>query len=303
MGIVRTLARVLVGFAFACLVAALVQVLYVSTPIELAAVPAADAATRASGTLVLALKTATHFAIFAVAFVLIAAGLAEWLSLRSPGYWLMIGAGIGLLGFLAQVSSEVPGQPTILNNYALQSFLTAGFFGGLTYWLIAGARAGASRRRMFIDTATPRIVAAPGAGPIKKGSLAERLAWKRQKDAATDKEAITASAMAVSPKGSAPEASAAPPAQDKPAAAAQATGATPAASKAPSKAASSVPIVRAAEQVAKPAPAPRTGTPEPKVPEPKVNVVAESAAPPSAKPPSTQPDTGPPKPGGTAAKA
>lgn len=191
MGTLRTLARVLTGFVLACLVAALVQVLFVSTPAELAAVPAGAFPAEASNTLSLVLKAATHFAIFAIAFALIAAGIAEWLSLRGIGYWLTVGAGIGLLGFIAQFSSEVAGQPTILNSYALQSFLTAGFFGGLTYWMVAGARSGA--RNPFEElanetaAATPRILVEKAPREIKKGSLAERLALKRAAsgDAAT----------------------------------------------------------------------------------------------------------------------
>lgn len=138
MGILRTLFKVLAGITLACLTAALVQVLYVSTPVQLAAVSTSDFPAQASSTLSLVLKAATHFAIFSLPFALIAAGIAEWLGARSLAYWLTIGVGIALLGFFAQYSSEVPGQLTIMNNYALQSFLTAGFFGGLVYWLVAG---------------------------------------------------------------------------------------------------------------------------------------------------------------------
>lgn len=212
MGTVRTLTRVLLGFALACLVAALVQVLFVTTPAELAAVPAGAFPAEASNAFALVLKAATHFAIFALAFTLIAAGIAEWLSLRGIGYWLAVGAGIGMLGFIAQFSSEVAGQPTILNTYALQSFLTAGFFGGLTYWLIAGVRSGsrnsATANADETASATPRILVEKAPREVKKGSLAERLALKRAAagDAATE---ATASATAVkaatpSPSSTAP---------------------------------------------------------------------------------------------------
>ncbi|MEQ1715636.1 MAG: hypothetical protein ABL907_06580 [Hyphomicrobium sp.] len=190
MGIVRTLSRVLTGFVLACLTAAAIQVLYVSTPAELAAVPAGDFPAEASQSLNLALLAATQFAIFSLAFALIAAGIAEWLGLRGLGYWLAAGVGIALLGFIAQFSSEVPGQPSILNDYALQSYLTAGFFGGLVYWMFAGRRSG--ERHDAYETGDeqpaerPRIIVERERIPVKKGSLAERLALKRaSSDAAT----------------------------------------------------------------------------------------------------------------------
>ncbi len=187
IAILRTLGRVFTGFVLACLTAGLVQVLFVDTPKELAAIPASEAAAQARGTLELTLLAATHFAIFSAAFALIAAGIAEWLGLRRPGYWLAAGMGIALLGFTAQYTSEIAGQPSILNNYALQAYLTAGFFGGLVYWLVAGARSGAARSPQEEDPETaaqsasrPRIIVedAP-ANSVKKGSLAEKLAVKK----------------------------------------------------------------------------------------------------------------------------
>lgn len=194
IAILRTLGRVFTGFILACLTAGLIQVLFVETPKELAALAPSEVGAQARGTLELALLTATHFAIFSAAFGLIAAGIAEWLSLRSPGYWLAAGMGIALLGFTAQYASEISGQPSILNNYALQAYLTAGFFGGLVYWLVAGARSGSGR--MLQDqagttaesSARPRIIVedAP-VSTVKKGSLAEKLAFKRAaKNAASD---------------------------------------------------------------------------------------------------------------------
>lgn len=186
IAILRTLGRVFTGFILACLAAGLVQVLFVETPKELAAIPASEVGAQARGTLELTLLTATHFAIFSAAFALIAAGIAEWLNLRNPGYWLAAGTGIALLGFTAQYASEISGQPSILNNYALQAYLTAGFFGGLVYWLVAGSRSGSGRMRdAGGDTpdaaaARPRIIVEDAPAPaVKKGSLAEKLALKR----------------------------------------------------------------------------------------------------------------------------
>lgn len=183
MGILRTLFKVLAGITLACLTAALVQVLYVSTPVQLASVSASDFPAQAGNTLSLVLKAATHFAIFSLPFALIAAGIAEWLGVRSLGYWLSIGVGIALLGFFAQYSSEVPGQFTIMNNYALQSFLTAGFFGGLMYWLVAGGRTALPGEHDEVASLRPRIKVEAEPPEVKKGSLAERIALRREKEA------------------------------------------------------------------------------------------------------------------------
>ena len=142
LGMIATVARDLIGFLLACLVVGFVTVLFVYPPAELAALPANVFSQRASQAGTLALLAATHSALFGAAFAFIAAVIGEWLSIRSFVYYLFAGTVIGLLGFLTQYSSEIGGQPTILNNYALKAFLTAGFFGGLVYWLAAGQFAG-----------------------------------------------------------------------------------------------------------------------------------------------------------------
>ena len=183
MGIIKTLSRILAGFLLACFVAGLVQVMYVWTPAELASVPSAAFPAKAGSTFELALLVATHSAIFGAAFALIAAGIAEWLSIRSIGYFLFAGTAIALLGFTAQYASEVSGQPTILNNYALQAYLTSGFFAGLAFWLAAGHRAGEHRRdddneqsRMTSEPRQRIIVEKSPASVRRPGSLAEKLA-------------------------------------------------------------------------------------------------------------------------------
>jgi hypothetical protein len=80
-------------------------------------------------------------------FTLIVATIGEIFSIRSPAFYLIGGVIIALLGFAAQYASESPGQPTILNNYALKAFLTTGFFGGFVYWVAAGQFAGRSAER------------------------------------------------------------------------------------------------------------------------------------------------------------
>lgn len=137
-----TLARVVFGFALASLAAGLVTVLFVNTPIDVLAEPFDRLPKTASETFDLALLAATHLGIFASLFVLITACIGEWFSIRSLSFYLLAGVAIAALGFSAQYASEVAGQPTILNNYAIKAFLTVGFFGGFFYWLAAGQFAG-----------------------------------------------------------------------------------------------------------------------------------------------------------------
>lgn len=141
---IGSFARVLAGFLLACLSAGVVQVLFVVTPEQLLEGPANVFVDRAGETGVLALLAATHAAIFSIAFALIVAGIGEWIPIRSPFYYIGAGAGIALLGFAAQFASEVAGQPTVFNPYAITAFLTSGALAGLVYWLIAGNRAGGS---------------------------------------------------------------------------------------------------------------------------------------------------------------
>ena len=47
-----------------------------------------------------------------------------------------------MVGFLTQHSAELPGQPSIMNNYGLTAFITSGFLAGLAYWLFSGRGAG-----------------------------------------------------------------------------------------------------------------------------------------------------------------
>lgn len=258
MSVLRTLSRDLFGFLLACLVAGLVQVLYVSSPIELAAAPAGELTGRTASVLELALLAATHSAIFSAAFALIIAGIFEWLSLRTIAHSLAAGMGIALLGFVAQYSSEVSGQPTIFNNYALQAYLTAGFFAGLTYWMVAGRYAG-SRREALAGGAAPveaqepaknRVLVEKASGEVKKGSLAERLANRKASLAASAASVMT-SVPVIKGKtaaGKMPDGDAAPP-EKKPA---------PAAAASPDAASAAVPAVAAkgrAPTVPRPEPA------------------------------------------------
>lgn len=150
-----SLTRVVVGFLAACVTAGAIKVLFALSPSE--------ALSKFSQSIVWALEAATHSAIFSSAFALIALGAAEWLKIRSLLFYLLAGTAIALLGFTAQFSSEVAGQSTILNSYALAAFLTTGLFSGLIYWALAGRFAGSGRAddaMMVLETtagAAPRI--------------------------------------------------------------------------------------------------------------------------------------------------
>ena len=138
---IRTLGRVMAGFALACITAGLLQLLFAKPPSKIAA-SAGDTGQLVLEMIDYALLFATHTAIFSAAFALIAAGIGEWTGTRAMAYYLFAGTVIALLGFAAQFASEAPGQPTIFNNYALKTFLTTGFFAGLVYWMAAGRKAG-----------------------------------------------------------------------------------------------------------------------------------------------------------------
>lgn len=188
--ILSTLARVGLGFVLASLTAGLVTVLFVNTPMEMAAQPVGQYAETASETLDLALLAATHAAIFAAAFVLISAGFGEWLSIRSLPFYLIMGCAISLAGLAAQYSSEVPGQPTILNNYAVQAFFTAGFFAGFMYWLASGQFAGAPAGSRSGDVHREDVTADMAEGTAARSQRRDKREHERRAEEAEDADAV-----------------------------------------------------------------------------------------------------------------
>jgi hypothetical protein len=130
--------RVVFGFVLACLAAGLTMVLFVYTPVELANLPSDEASQRASEAGLLSLAAATHSAIFAAPFALIAAAIGEWRGIGSWMYYVLVGVLIAGIGFLAQYSSEAVGEASIVNTYALTAFLVTGFVAGAVYWLFSG---------------------------------------------------------------------------------------------------------------------------------------------------------------------
>lgn len=160
---IRATFRVLAGFIVSCLVAGLVTVAFVITPAEFAALSGPALMDRLSTFGMLALLAATHSAIFAAPFALIAAVIGEWQSIRNPMYYAVAGVLIALGGFAAQYSSETGAAASIANNYALKAFLTAGFFAGLSYWIVAGRAAGDDEEDVAQPTARPKAEIKPTA--------------------------------------------------------------------------------------------------------------------------------------------
>jgi hypothetical protein len=126
------------GFIVACFAAAAAMVGFVTTPAEIAGGDPNKLA--AAG--VLTLLTAIDSARFAALFALIASLIGEWRSIRGWIYYAVAGIAIAIAGFMAQYANAFEGQPALVDNYVLTAFLTAGFVGGVVYWLFAGRLAG-----------------------------------------------------------------------------------------------------------------------------------------------------------------
>jgi hypothetical protein len=139
-----SLFRVLFGFLLASLAAGITQVLFVVTPMDIAALPVSAMQERVQAAGLLALFAATHTAVFSAPFALVTVVIGEWQPIRSWIYYALAGLGTAAAGFLAQHTGETTGA-TILNDYAFRAFAATGLAGGLTYWAAAGRRAGGRR--------------------------------------------------------------------------------------------------------------------------------------------------------------
>ena len=147
----RALLRVLFGFVLACLAAGLTQMLFAYGPDQVLDGNPDKIAKFIDGVLF----TATHSAVFAAPFAFIATAISEAQSIRNWAYHALGGLAISVAGFVAQMSSEPAGAPSIVNNYALTTFLTSGFIAGLTYWLFAGRTAGHADTSQFASMNRP----------------------------------------------------------------------------------------------------------------------------------------------------
>jgi uncharacterized membrane protein YraQ (UPF0718 family) len=159
--------RVLMGFVMACLAAGLTKVLFAFTPAEISALPADLASDRMAQVWDKTLGLATHTAVFSAPFALVAAAIGEWRRIRDVTYYVLAGLAIAGVGLMAQYTSEVGNQPSILNNYALTAFLATGFFGGLAYWLFSGRAAGTPLHRHGM---TPGTGTGQGALHVRNGN-------------------------------------------------------------------------------------------------------------------------------------
>ena len=150
---IGSLFRVLFAFIAACLTAGLVQVLFVSSPSEIANVDSSLIAEKAGGLGYLVLLVATQTAFFASPFALLAIALAEWQGVRNWIFYAMTGIGIALAGFLVLQLGEASDR-TFIHEYALRAFLTTGLISGFVYWLVGGRSAGG---RAFDDDNRPGL--------------------------------------------------------------------------------------------------------------------------------------------------
>jgi hypothetical protein len=154
--------RIVVGYALACLIAAATLVLFVYTPAELVTVPAATGDIRFSEAAFFTLFVAPYLALFAGLPALFAVLVAELRGIATWGYYTVVGLAIAALGFLAKHFTESPSEATILHNYALTAFLTAGLVGGLAYWLFSGRFV--SRSHAEVTRSVPPLGARPKPG-------------------------------------------------------------------------------------------------------------------------------------------
>jgi hypothetical protein len=159
---VRGFFRIVFGYLLAVLVAGAVQVMFALPPTELASLSGDALLDRLSLLGVYSLGAATHSAIFALVFALVAIALAEWQAVRHAGYYMMTGLAIALAGFLAQYASENAIQPTIVNTYAMIAYCITGLLAGTVYWAFAGSRAG--RRLDHTLQPAPDRTETPAAG-------------------------------------------------------------------------------------------------------------------------------------------
>ena len=161
---IERILRMIFGIALACLAAGLTLVLFVYTPPELVELKSE----RLSEAGLLSLAAATHSAVFAAPFALIGAGFGEWRRIGSWMYYVLVAIVIAALGFLAQYWTEVQGEASIVNNYAVTAFLLSGFVAGLVYWLFAGRFA--RERRREPEVIPPAKPAAASNGPTAQAA-------------------------------------------------------------------------------------------------------------------------------------
>lgn len=186
----RRILRVLLGFALACLAAAIAMVVFADIQ-ELKGLNAADAELLLATTGERILFTAMLGALFAAPIAFVGIVIGEFRRIDSWTYYTLLALAIAFVGFLSWSIEEQSGDPTIVNNYAMTAFLTAGFVGGLFYWLFSGRAAGMPYSRRDFD-----FVRTPEKEAQENGKAAKKVAEKTGealKDGAEPVESSTAS--------------------------------------------------------------------------------------------------------------
>ncbi len=137
----RTLMRVLFGLTLASVVAALVKVLHVITPDELAALSGDALAARLERMVDLVALITTHQAVFTVPLALIGIVVCEVNRWRSAFTYAVLGLLIAGGGLALQYTGESELR-TIANPYAGRAYALEGLAAGLVYWFLSGRYAG-----------------------------------------------------------------------------------------------------------------------------------------------------------------
>jgi len=143
-GVARGLLAVAVGvlaFSLACLVAGFTQVAFAISLPEASAFFARDWIERVGPTAALVLFSTALSALFSAPFALVGVLFAWWRGIGGALYYALVGMAIAAGGFVALRAAELPGEPTIINPYALIAYLASGLLAGLTYGALAGRRA------------------------------------------------------------------------------------------------------------------------------------------------------------------
>ena len=146
---------ILIAYILACMSFSVVIVAFVFTPAEIVALPSDAAAARLALAGHHVLQSTTQIAFIAAPLALIAVLISEWRGIGELLYYVVVALMVAVVGFLAQYVSELQGQPTIVNNYAMAAFLCGGLVAGIVYWLLIGRTAGRKRSAASDTPASP----------------------------------------------------------------------------------------------------------------------------------------------------
>jgi hypothetical protein len=129
---IAAIIRIVFGLAAAGLAAGLVQVLFVAGEDLAGGISVAQAQSLG----LLMLLAGAQSAVFAAPFVIAAAIFAARRPIRSPYFYLALGAIAAAAGFAAHYGGD-EAPSTIFNRYALAAYVVSGLAGGFFYWFLA----------------------------------------------------------------------------------------------------------------------------------------------------------------------